>query len=63
MTWPGQAPTQRPHRIPLHLPPAVRRLPATASPLEDPPLPLHGDTYRGSTRTRGQDPILFTPHP
>lgn len=63
VTWPGQAPTQRPHHIPLHLPPAVRRPPATASPLEDPPLPSHGDTYRGSTRTGGQDPILFTPHP
>lgn len=49
---PGLArpPTQRPHQIPSHLPPAVRRPPATASPLEDPLLPSHGDTCRGSAR-------------
>lgn len=63
VTWPCHAPTQRPHGIPLHLPPAVRRPPATASPLEDPPLPSHGDTYRGSTGMGGQDPIPFAPHP
>ena len=62
-TWFCQAPNQSPHQIPFHLPPAVRRPPATASPLEDPPLPSHGDTYGGSAGTRGQDPVLFTPHP
>lgn len=62
-TWPCQAPTQKTHQIPFHLPPAVRRPPATASPLEDPHLPSHEDTYRGSVRTGGQDPLLFIPHP
>lgn len=63
VTWPCHVPTQRPHGVPWHLPPAVRRPPATASPLADRPLPSHGDTYRGSTRTGGQDPIPFAPHP
>lgn len=62
-TWFCQAPNQSPHQIPFHLPPAVRRPPATASPLEDPPPPSHGDTYGGSAGTRGQDPVLFTRHP
>lgn len=44
-------PTQRPHQILSHLPPAVRRPQATASPLEDPLLPSHGDTCRGSAST------------
>lgn len=43
--------TQRPHQIPSHLLPAVRRPPTTALPLEDPLLPLHGDTYRGNAGT------------
>lgn len=63
VTWPCHVPTQRPHGVPWHLPPAVRRPPATASPLADRPLPSLGDTYRGSTRTGGQDPIPFAPHP
>lgn len=62
-TWFCQAPNQSPHQIPFHLPPAVTRPPATASPLEDPPLPSHGDTYGGSAGTRGQDPVLVTRHP
>ena len=43
-------PPQRPHQILPHLPPAVRRPPATASPLEDPLLPSHGGTCGGSAR-------------
>lgn len=45
---PGFAsPTQSSPGAP-HLPPAARRPPATASPLEDPLLPSHGDTCRGA---------------
>lgn len=52
----SQGPRHSPQRIPSHLPPAVRRPPATASPLEAPPLPSHGDTYAGSTRP-GSEPV------
>ena len=47
-SWSFQAPNQSPQQIPFHLPPAVRRPPATASPLEDPLPPSPGDTYGGA---------------
>ena len=64
-SWSCQAPNQSPHQIPFHLPPAVRRPPATASPLEDPPLPSPGDTYGGAPgqEVRTQSSSLLIPEP